>query len=100
MSESTIVILGRPNVGKSTLFNRLVGERRSIVSPIEGVTRDRIYSKVEWLGTKYNHCQNRRYGLFLYNIIVQQYNCRERCDIFYKIIDNFLDENCFNFLSS
>ena len=54
MSESTIVILGRPNVGKSTLFNRLIGEMRSIVSPIEGVTRDRIYSKIEWLGTKYN----------------------------------------------
>ena len=54
MSESTIVILGRPNVGKSTLFNRLVGKKKSIVSPVEGVTRDRIYSKIEWLGERYN----------------------------------------------
>ena len=54
MSEPTIVILGRPNVGKSTLFNRLVGKRHSIVSPEEGVTRDRIYSKIEWLGKQYN----------------------------------------------
>ena len=54
MPESTIVILGRPNVGKSTLFNRLVGKRQSIVSPVEGVTRDRIYSKIEWLDRSYN----------------------------------------------
>ena len=54
MLEPTITILGRPNVGKSTLFNRLVGKRQSIVSPEEGVTRDRIYSKIEWLNKKYN----------------------------------------------
>ena len=53
-SEPTIAILGRPNVGKSTLFNRLVGKRHSIVSHQEGVTRDRIYSKIEWLGKQYN----------------------------------------------
>ena len=54
MSIPNIVILGRPNVGKSTLFNRLVGHRKSIVSSEEGVTRDRIYSKIEWLGKFYN----------------------------------------------
>ncbi len=50
MANLSIAILGRPNVGKSTLFNRLVGSRKSIVSPIEGVTRDRIYSSFEWCG--------------------------------------------------
>ena len=54
MTNSTIAILGRPNVGKSTLFNRLVGSTHSIVSPIEGVTRDRVYGKFEWSGRKYN----------------------------------------------
>ena len=54
MAEPTIAILGRPNVGKSTLFNRLVGRRHSIVSPVEGVTRDRIFGKFEWTGQKYN----------------------------------------------
>ena len=54
MASHTIAILGRPNVGKSTLFNRLVGERKAIVSPIEGVTRDRIYSPFEWSGREMN----------------------------------------------
>src|SRR5512140_3186945 len=52
-ASPTVVIVGRPNVGKSTLFNRITGQRRAIVGDESGITRDRLHGQVEYQGRRF-----------------------------------------------
>ena len=86
MSTPVIAIVGRPNVGKSTIFNRVVGERISIVEDIAGVTRDRIYSEGEWLGHQFHIIDTGGIDItdepFMSNIRDYFLNkCKRRCNI-------------------
>src|SRR2546426_3096609 len=73
---ASVVLVGRPNVGKSTLFNRMTGSRRAIVAPVAGTTRDALTRPVEWRGTRFDLFDTG--GLFgasedpLHELVVQQ----------------------------
>ncbi|WP_373898511.1 ribosome biogenesis GTPase Der [Haloimpatiens sp. FM7315] len=92
MTKSIVAIVGRPNVGKSTLFNKLAGERISIVDDRPGVTRDRIYAQSEWLNHKFTIIDTGGIEPQNEDIIVSQMRrqaqiAMETCDVIMFIVD-------------
>lgn len=92
MGKKFVAIVGRPNVGKSTLFNRLAGERISIVDNTPGVTRDRIYAKAEWLNYDFTLIDTGGIEPKTNDIILAQMRRQaliaiETCDVIMFIVD-------------
>ena len=73
MSKPIVAVVGRPNVGKSTFFNKVVGRRVSIVEDTPGVTRDRIYAEAEWRNRHFALIDTGRYRAF-------EQGCNTRAD--------------------
>lgn len=88
MSKPVVAIVGRPNVGKSTFFNRIAGRRVSIVEDTPGVTRDRIYAEGEWRGTRFSMIDTGGIELGSDDIILSQ--MREQAEIAMNIADVIL----------
>ncbi|MCL2858753.1 MAG: ribosome biogenesis GTPase Der [Streptococcaceae bacterium] len=91
MSLPTVAIVGRPNVGKSTIFNRIAGERISIVEDTPGVTRDRIYATAEWLNKKFSLIDTGGIELsdqpFMTQIKAQAEIAMEEADVIVCVVD-------------
>ena len=85
MKKPLVALVGRPNVGKSTLFNKIVGKRISIVKDEPGVTRDRIYASAEWLNYKFNIVDTG--GLDLKNTSEVQKNIMAQANVAIELAD-------------
>lgn len=92
MALPVVAVVGRPNVGKSTLFNKIIGQRLSIVEDTPGVTRDRIYSKGEWRGRKFMVVDTGGIEPFSEDVILKQMRRQaelaiERADVIILVTD-------------
>jgi GTP-binding protein len=93
-----VAIVGRPNVGKSTLFNRLIGERKAIVDDVSGVTRDRHYGKSDWNGKEFTVIDTGGYvdsstDIFESHIREQVEQAMNEADVLLFMVDATLDPN-------
>ena len=92
MTTPVVAIIGRPNVGKSTFFNRVLSKRHAIVDPQEGITRDRIYGEMQWNGQNLKFIDT---GGFIYDdkgdfnnaVRIQAYEAIREADLVILMVD-------------
>src|SRR5919198_5977678 len=88
-----VALVGRPNVGKSTLFNRLIGEHRAVVHEVPGTTRDRLYGTGEWRGREFTAIDTGGIGLdsgdgdLLSDVRLQAEEAMREADIIVWVVD-------------
>src|SRR5918999_345837 len=92
MPNPIVAIVGRPNVGKSTLFNRLIGERRAVTHDVPGTTRDRLYGTVEWRDREFTVVDTGGIGLdtgegLLADIRLQADEAMREADVIVWVLD-------------
>jgi GTPase len=92
MPNPIVAIVGRPNVGKSTLFNRLIGERRAVTHEVPGTTRDRLYGSVEWNGRTFTVVDTGGIGLeldddLLTEVVSQAHEAIDEADVIAFLLD-------------
>jgi GTPase len=91
-SRPVVAIVGRPNVGKSTLFNRLIGERRAVMDEVPGTTRDRLYGTAEWRGREFTVIDTGGIGLetgggLLDDVLAQAQEAMDEADVILFVVD-------------
>ena len=92
MAKPLVAIVGRPNVGKSTFFNKIAGRRISIVEDIPGVTRDRVYADVEWMGRRFSMVDTGGLDMRSEDVLLSQMRRQaeiaiETCDVILFFVD-------------
>jgi GTP-binding protein len=98
MARPVVAIVGRPNVGKSTLFNRLIGERRAVMHDVPGTTRDRLYGTADWRGREFTvidtggiglESDDRREGVvpMLADVLAQAQEAMDEADVILFVVD-------------
>src|SRR5215207_4462250 len=99
MPRPVVAIVGRPNVGKSTIFNRLIGERRAVVHELPGTTRDRLYGTAEWRGREFTVIDTGGIGLddapnggapipLMPDVLAQAQEAMDEADVIVFLVDS------------
>ena len=93
MTRGTVAIVGRPNVGKSSVFNRLAGQKLAITDDVSGITRDRLYAKCEWLDQEFSLIDTGGIELsdvpFMVEIKAQAQLAIDEADVILFIVDSY-----------